>query len=229
MTRGQAMAGLALVLLAIIFARLVSNYAELEHLRPLAAYYVQQAPADLGAANVVTAVLITYRGFDTLGEVAVLFMVAASVGVVLERRSPEPAESDRQQGPSEIVSTCTGILVPIILVFGAYVIVNGHLSAGGGFQGGAIVASAVLLKLVADPGARISLTALSITESLAGILYVGLGVLGIVLAGGFLDSRFLPLGQFGTFLSGGAIPLVSALLGIKVGAELSVILERFRD
>lgn len=88
MTRGQAMAGLALVLLAIIFARLVSNYAELEHLRPLAAYYVQQAPADLGAANVVTAILITYRGFDTLGEVAVLFMVAASVGVVLERRSP---------------------------------------------------------------------------------------------------------------------------------------------
>ena len=229
MTRGQAMAGLALVLLAIVFARLVSNYAELEHLRPLAAYYVQQAPADLGAANVVTAILITYRGFDTLGEVAVLFMVAASVGVVLERRAPEPAESDRQQAPSEIVSTCTGILVPIILVFGAYVIVNGHLSAGGGFQGGAIVASAVLLKLVADPGARISLTALSITESLAGILYVGLGVLGIVLAGGFLDSRFLPLGQFGTFLSGGAIPLVSALLGIKVGAELSVILERFRD
>ena len=50
-----------------------------------------------------------------------------------------------------------------------------------------------------------------------------------MLAGGFLDSRFLPLGQFGTFLSGGAIPLVSALLGIKVGAELSVILERFRD
>lgn len=85
--------------------------------------------------------------------------------------------------------------MPIILVFGAYVIVNGHLSAGGGFQGGAIVASAVLLKLVADPGARISLTALSITESLAGILYVGLGVLGIVLAGGFLDSRFLPSGS----------------------------------
>ncbi len=63
MTRGQAMAGLALVLLAVVFARLVSNYAELEHLRPLAAYYVQQAPADLGAANVVTAILITYRGF----------------------------------------------------------------------------------------------------------------------------------------------------------------------
>ena len=48
------------------------------------------------------------------------------------------------------------------------------------------------------------------------------------MAGGFLDNRILPLGQFGAFFSSGAIPLLSVLLGIKVGCELSVILERFR-
>ena len=56
-----------------------------------------------------------------------------------------------------------------------------------------------------------------------------IGILGIVFAGGFLDSRILPLGEFGTFISAGAIPLISTLLGIKVGAELSVIIDRFRS
>jgi multicomponent Na+:H+ antiporter subunit B len=49
-----------------------------------------------------------------------------------------------------------------------------------------------------------------------------------VFAGGFLDSRMLPLGQFGAFFSAGAIPVISVLLGVKVGCELSVIIDRFR-
>ena len=53
----------------------------------LAVYYLTQVPSDLGAPNVVTGILISFRGFDTLGEVAVLFMVAASVGVLLGKRN----------------------------------------------------------------------------------------------------------------------------------------------
>ena len=122
------------------------------------------------------------------------------------------------------------MLLPLIFAFGAYVIVNGHLSAGGGFQGGAIVASGVMLHAAGPARARGSTSALlSVTESLAGVLYVSLGILGLVFAGGFLDPRFLPLGEFGAFISAGAIPLISALLGIKVGAELSVIIDRFRS
>ena len=55
-------------------------------LRPLAESYVRLVPQELGAPNVITGILLTYRGFDTLGEVAVLFMVAASVGLVLGTR-----------------------------------------------------------------------------------------------------------------------------------------------
>jgi len=65
-------------------------------------------------------------------------------------------------------------------------------------------------------------------ESVAGLVIVLVGIAGIVLAGGFLDNRVLPLGEFGTFLSAGAIPVLSVLLGVKVGCELSVIIERFR-
>lgn len=223
---------LTVALFALVFWRIVGGYQELQMLRPLAEHYVVQGPIELGAPNIVTGILITYRGFDTLGEVAVLFMVAASVGVLLKEESGT-AESASEDGPrrqaGEIVRTGTQVLLPMILTFGAYVIVNGHLSAGGGFQGGAIVASGVMLMLLARPGAMLNVALLSIVESFAGVIYVFIGILGLILAGGFLDARFLPRGQFGAFFSAGAIPLISALLGVKVGAELSVILDRFRS
>jgi multicomponent Na+:H+ antiporter subunit B len=221
----------AVTLFALIFIRLTGGYTERSALRPLAEHYVSQAPLELGVSNIVTGILIAYRGFDTLGEVAVLFMVAASVGLLLRKDEADlgEAKASRRRPASEIVMTGSRVLLPVILTFGAYVIVNGHLSAGGGFQGGAIVASGVMLLLLADPAARLNAAALSMIESLAGMFYVGIGILGLILAGGFLDPRFLPLGEAGAFLSAGAIPLVSALLGIKVGAELSVIINRFRS
>jgi multicomponent Na+:H+ antiporter subunit B len=207
----------------------------LQALRPLAWYYVVRGPVELGAPNIVTGILITYRGFDTLGEVAVLFMVAASVGVLLKEESDATSATAAEETTSvrrpagEIVHTGKQVLLPMILTFGAYVIVNGHLSAGGGFQGGAIVASAVMLMMLARPRSTLNVALLSVVESLAGVIYVCIGVLGLVLAGGFLDARFLPRGEFGAFFSAGAIPLISALLGVKVGAELSVIIDRFRS
>lgn len=229
MTRRIA-AGLAVALCALIFARIAGSYVELTALRPLAEYYVTRGPADLGAANTITGILITYRGFDTLGEVAVLFMVAASVGLLL-KADPVPAGKSGNAAPSEaseIVRTGAEVLLPLIFTFGAYVLMNGHLSAGGGFQAGAIIASGAMLMLLARPGSAFNTAVLSVVESLAGVVYVGVGILGIVLAGGFLDGRFLPLGSFGAFFSAGAIPVISVLLGVKVGAELSVIIDRFR-
>lgn len=164
-----------------------------------------------------------------------LDMVAASVGVLLKEESnatsdaaaDESAPARRPAG--EIVHTGKQVLLPMIFTFGGYVIVNGHLSAGGGFQGGAIVASAVMLMLLARPRSTLNVALLSVVESLAGVIYVCIGILGLVLAGGFLDARFLPRGEFGAFFSAGAIPLISVLLGVKVGAELSVIIDRFRS
>jgi multicomponent Na+:H+ antiporter subunit B len=157
--------------------------------------------------------------------------VAATVGLLLggESRGTSAASRPASRPPSELVSNGAEVVLPVIFLFGTYVIVNGHLSAGGGFQGGAVLASAVGLMVLARPSAVLDHGFLSIAESLAGVLYVATGILGLILAGGFLDSRFLPPGVFGAFVSAGAIPLISALLGIKVGAELSVIIDRFRS
>lgn len=227
MTR-RIVAAIVVALFALLFARLAVAYVELDALRPLALFYVAQGPAELGAPNIVTGILISYRGFDTLGEVAVLFMVAASVGLLL-KQDGVLGEAAPRRPASEIVRTGSIVLLPLIFTFGAYVIVNGHLSAGGGFQGGAIVASGVMLLLLAAPSVTLNVALLSVVESFAGVFYVLLGILGLVLAGGFLDPRFMPKGEFGAFISAGAIPLISALLGIKVGAELSVIIDRFRN
>jgi multicomponent Na+:H+ antiporter subunit B len=223
----------AVALFGLVFVSLALDHAERQSLPPLAERYVKLVPRQLGAPNVITGILLTYRAFDTLGEVAVLFMVAAGVGLVLGARgwqvgaSPEGAKEQTRQA-SEIVQSSAQILVPLISIFAAYIIMNGHLSAGGGFQGGAVIASGVLLLLLANSQQRLDLEFLGSTESLAGVLFVLVGIAGVMVAGGFLDSRVLPLGTFGAFFSGGTIPVLAVLLGVKVGCELSVIIDRFR-
>jgi multicomponent Na+:H+ antiporter subunit B len=229
----RAFVVLVIALFGLVLASVVIDYSERQSLRPLAESYVKLVPQELGAPNVITGILLTYRAFDTLGEVAVLFMVAAGVGMVLgesaqrSRRSPRKV-SGSSRPSSEIVQSGAQIIVPLISIFAAYIIMNGHRSAGGGFQGGAVIASGVLLLVLASAQYRINLEFLSMTESAAGVLFVLMGVAGLIFAGGFLDNRMLPLGQFGAFFSAGAIPVLSVLLGVKVGCELSVIIDRFR-
>jgi multicomponent Na+:H+ antiporter subunit B len=228
----------AVILFALILASIAIGYTEQQTLRPLAESYVRLVPQELGAPNVITGILLTYRAFDTLGEVAVLFMVAAGVGLVLTASGKSSTakssragdkDAERKTPASEIVQSATQIMVPLIAIFAAYIIMNGHISAGGGFQGGAVIASAVLLLLLANPSQALNTAFLSITESLAGVLFVCVGIAGLIFAGSFLDNRVLPLGQFGAFFSAGAIPVLSVLLGVKVGCELAVILDRFRS
>jgi multicomponent Na+:H+ antiporter subunit B len=224
---------LVVVLFGLVFTSLVIAHNGRHSLRPLAESYVKLVPQELGAPNVITGILLTYRAFDTLGEVAVLFMVAAGVGLVLgasnKRRKSSPRKVvETARLSSEIVQSGAQILAPLIAIFAAYIIMNGHRSAGGGFQGGAVIASGVLLLVLASTRYRVDLEFLSMTESAAGVLFVLTGIAGLIFAGGFLDNRMLPLGQFGAFFSAGAIPILSVLLGVKVGCELSVIIDRFR-
>jgi len=211
-----------LAALGSIFAALFLGYVPDADLNLTARYYADHTAQDVGAANVVTAIIVTYRGFDTLGEVTVLFLTAAIVGLVLAQTRVGNRGGVAPLPPSgEVLQTGTRLLAPLIVLFGAYVFVNGHLSPGGGFQGGAIVASAVLLLLLSNPLRRFSHRLITRLESTVGLVYVAIGVLGVVLAGGFLDNHILPLGDFGSLFSAGAIPVIYSLIGLKVGAEFS--------
>ncbi len=233
-----------LVLMAIIFFNLAANYSEKSSLSKLGAYYVEKGPQEIGAPNLFTAVVVTYRGLDTLGEVTVLFIAAAGVGLLLRRKRRDqgegtlqkdtPVEADPETAnvykpASEIVETATELLLPMVILFGVYVFLNGHLSPGGGFQGGAIIASGTMFLLLALPESHLSRLMIAITESLSGFSYVVVGVLGVIYAGGFLDNRFISLGNYGDLFSAGAIPLIYTFVGLKVGFELSAVLDRFRQ
>jgi len=229
-----------LALMAVVFFNLATNYTENTELSKLGRYYADNGPRELGAPNLVTAVVVSYRGLDTLGEVTVLFISAAGVGLLLRRTRRKDDDEDLEQGDreeetagvhkpaSEIVETATELLLPMVILFGIYVFLNGHLSPGGGFQGGAIIASGTMFLLLALPESHISRLMIAVIESLSGFSYVIVGVLGVLLAGGFLDNRIMGLGTYGTLFSAGAIPLIYVFVGLKVGFELSAVLDRFR-
>jgi len=225
---------LALALMAVMFLDIAGNYSERTELTGISKHYATEGASELGAANLVASVVITYRGLDTLGEVTVLFISAAGASLLLRRRrergagiEEEPARQYTES--SEIVQTTLSILFPIILLFGVYIFINGHLTPGGGFQGGAVIASAILFFMLARPNESLSHMMLLRIESLSGFTYVMLGLLGVILAGGFLDNRVIPLGDFGSLFSAGLIPLINILIGLKVGSELGSLLQKFKE
>lgn len=221
----------SLILLGSVFLQLTMNYEEPKGLRTLPAHYVSKGPQELGAPNLVTSVVVTYRGIDTLGEVTVFFISAAGVGLLLRRRKDEEVKEEQHTEASEFVQTGAAFLAPIIYLFGAYIFINGHLTPGGGFQGGAVIASGTMLLFLANPYKKLNHKFMDILESFSGFAYVLIGVAGLALLGDihFLDNRFLGLGEYGTLFSAGAIPLIYTLIGLKVGTELSAVIENLKE
>ncbi len=226
----------ALVLFALMVLPFLREILPFDELAPVARHYAEEGPGELGAANLVTSVIVTYRGLDTLGEVTVLFIATAGVGFLLRREEDHEAGMDSEASDaspplregSELLVSGSMFLFPLLVLFGVYIFLNGHLTPGGGFQGGVVIASAMLLLMLARVSLKLNHTILGLVESLSGFFYVGIGVAGLVLAAGFLDNRILPLGEFGSLLSAGAIPVIYSLVGLKVGTELTNILETMK-
>jgi len=224
--------GLLLILLVgfvAVISSLLINFTGSNELNPLARYYAEKGPTEVGAANLVTAVVVTYRGFDTLGEVTILFIAAAIVGFFLKTMNADTNRPLRLRKTSEILETASTLLVPTIFMLGTYIFVNGHLTPGGGFQGGAVIATGVMMIILARPASQFNHKLISVLESISGVGFVVMGVLGLVLASGFLNNAFLPLGKLGSLLSAGAIPIIYVFIGIKVGSELTSILDSLKE
>jgi multicomponent Na+:H+ antiporter subunit B len=185
-------------------------------------HYIDEGIKETGAANIVTSVVVNYRGFDTLGEVTVLFIAAIGLGAVL---TASGREKMRKTEPASLVFyTGCRLLFPLILIFGTYIFIHGHLTPGGGFQGGAIIASGFLLIYLGCRERRISRIASNLAESLGGLVFVVIGLFGLVLGGYFL-SNFLPKGIVNSLFSAGIIPIIYIAIGFKVGSELAGIID----
>ena len=189
----------------------------------VAKYYLNNGVTDTGAPNIVTSVVLNYRALDTLGEVTVLFIASLGLGVFLSWPKKEGVQEEGKRGLSPaslIVRRGSQFLFPLILLFGGYIFLHGHLTPGGGFQGGSVIASAFLLMFLGNNEYRLRHIPLTVTESLAGITFVIIGLIGLGVGGYFLNN-FLPKGDVFSLFSAGVIPILYSVIGLKVGAELA--------
>ena len=120
--------------------------------------YIENGMEETGAVNIVAGMILDYRAFDTLGESNVLFTAVCAVMLLLrvtadKRRSAAYQlvleTDDRMYEPKNdlILQKVARLLIPCILLLGMYIILNGHLSPGGGFSGGAVMGAGLILML----------------------------------------------------------------------------------
>lgn len=184
-----------------------------------------QGAEQTGTANLVTSVVLGYRGYDTLGELSILFTASLALGLVLGRRR---SDAPRDPEAGLILRASADLLFPLLLVVGLYIILHGHLTPGGGFQGGVIIAAAFFVPVLARPSRGLDHGVLGWIEALAGAGFIVIGLAALFDGGQFLQP-FLDKGELGRLLSGGTLPLLYILVGVKVGAELTGLLMNLAD
>ena len=205
-----------------------------QHVAP---WYIASTSEHIDIPNVVTAVLGSFRGYDTLGEVFVVF--TAGIGVLFlfsarPRRKPgsqprSAAEPDQGLRHYLVPRVVGRMLIPFILLFGLYVQFHGEYGPGGGFQAGAIFAAAVILYALLEGETR-ALQALPtrvLTGLVAGgaLLYGAVGVAGMLLGGNFLDYSVLAANPVAGQQIG--IVLIEAGVGITVAGVLISVFHAF--
>ena len=199
--------------------------------------YIESGLQETGALNIVSGMILTYRAFDTFGETNVLFIATCCVMVLLmvddAILKKQEVKNDRRYEPKNdaILQGTAFVLCPIIFIFGIYVILNGHLSPGGGFSGGAILGAGLILYVSAfgfKKTQRIfnehiykiaKITALCMYGIIGSYFYI-LGANGI--------ENHIPLGTPGHILSGGIILPIDICVGLEVACTMYAFYALFR-
>jgi multicomponent Na+:H+ antiporter subunit B len=185
----------------------------------------------------VAAVTFDYRGFDTLGEEYILLTAVAGVILLLraqrsERHGPPKDEAGDRKIPrtDDLLRGLGTILFGGTLLVGAYIVLHGHLTPGGGFQGGVLLASALFYIYLSseykDFHELAPAPVFELIEVIGAGGYVLLGVAGLVTGAAFLQN-ILPRGEPKALFSTGTLLLLNILVGLEVFAGLILTLSEF--
>jgi multicomponent K+:H+ antiporter subunit A len=210
----------------------------------IAGYFLEHSLSQGGGHNVVNVILVDFRGYDTFGEISVLVLAALGIfalrqGITLTPLAPAARAAKHFAHPL-LLQTVIPLLLPMTLLFGAYILLRGHNAPGGGFIAGLIIASAVMMSFIAQgqPPARRQLSAKAHGAMAFGLLLaLGTGLVAIALGYPFLTSAFthlhLPLigdlevasammFDFGVFfvVLGAAVLMLSQIAEIQVQEPL---------
>lgn len=199
--------------------------------------YLNQSAQEIGIPNVVTSVLASYRGFDTLGEVFVIFTAGLGVMMLLGFM-PEPSDRANWQfaGTASlrrylVLHVIAKILIPIILLFALYVQFHGDYSPGGGFQAGVIFAAGfILYAMIYGLHAAYAVIAprlLLLAMAVGVLLYAGTGLVSLLRGGEYLNYNVLAADPVAGQHVG--IILVELGVGICVAAVMMTIFFSFSE
>lgn len=200
--------------------------------------YIESGLQETGALNIVSGMILTYRAFDTFGETNVLFVATCCVMILLMvdealLKKLDVKGGDRYFEPKNdvILQGTAFVLCPIIFIFGIYIILNGHLSPGGGFSGGAILGAGMILYVSAFGFQKtqrfFNEHIYKVTKITALCMY---GIIGsyFYITGANGIENHIPLGQPGHILSGGIILPIDICVGLEVACTMYAFYALFR-
>ena len=228
----------AILLVAVSYLPPVGN-ADNPVNNEVSAKYIEEGMQETGAVNIVTGMILDYRAFDTFGESNVLFIATCTVLILMrnDKRDKngvlESEKSDRYFEPKAdtILQKMAFILVPIIMIFGIYIVLNGHISPGGGFSGGAIIGAGLILYLGAFGFKK---TERFFTEktyksiSLCSLLFYCLAKSYSFFMGANHLETGIPLGTPGDIISSGLILPLNICVGLVVACTMYTFYALFR-
>ena len=199
----------------------------------VASYYLERSGEDIGIPNVVASVLASYRGYDTLGEVVVVF--AAVIGVVallgLRRRKPGLDGAPAALSQHHVLKVIAKLVVPVILLFALYVQFHGEYSPGGGFQAGVLFAAGIILYALVfgldAARAVIPPRLLGALPATGVLIFGGVGLLTLLLGSNYLDYNALAEDHPAAQQLG--ILLVELGVGVTVSSVMLVIYFTFAE
>lgn len=197
-----------------------ANSPAATHVSP---YYIENAYLDTGASNLVTAVLISYRGFDTLGETIVIFIAGlATLSIVSYYYQEMQIVEDEEQGfGGEVLDTTFRYMIPIVIMYGLYILVHGEYSPGGAFQAGALLAFAVISsQLIRNKTTFFKIKKVVFIAGSGVVVFLLVGLWSLFYGGAFLELDKLPLA---TNVFGHAIGILLIEIGVAMCVMATVL------
>lgn len=195
--------------------------------------YIEQGIEETGVINFVTGMILDYRAFDTFAEANVLFLAVMSGFLLLKRdrahvfkRDEEETEQDNMIAKAEqnvLLQVVAKYVCPLIVLYGIYIVLNGHLSPGGGFSGGAIIGGGFILYAAAFGHEKIQtfFTLSTFTKlSVGGLLVYFCCKCYSFFTGANHVGWSVPKGNVGDILSGGFILPLNICVGVVVACTV---------
>ncbi|HLH99834.1 MAG TPA: MnhB domain-containing protein [Acidimicrobiales bacterium] len=185
------------------------------------------------SANVISSINFDQRGLDTLGEESI-FLASVLGVVVLLRPAEEETETASLGGGPVLESTKLAgyAMVPITLMLGFNIVTHGHLTPGGGFQGGVVLGTGIHLLYVAGTYRALQrarpIQVFDWGEAIGAGAFACLGIASLAMTGAFL-AAVIPTAPLGHLFSAGTVPLLNGAVGVEVASGTAVLLAKFLE